>query len=117
MSTQNLEILGQFLMKIRDKSIIDWEMTIEGRLKSQRLQKIYQALEVFPEEQKELLLSLLPQIVDKTLHNLLFSLEQSPSFQLTANGSNVATESDGLEGGLYGDHGWITTFSSKVNPY
>ena len=117
MSTANLDTCGQFLMTIRDKSVKDWEMTFEGKLRSQRAQHIHQRLGVLTEDQKVLLLSLLPQIVDTTLHNLLFNLEQTPNMQLTSNGSNVVAESDGLAGELYGDHGWIARFSGKGNPY
>ena len=117
MPSEKLDAFGLFLMNVRDKSVTDWEMTVEGRMKSQRAQQIHQELGTLTPEQKELFSRLLPQIVDTTLHNLLWSLEQTPTTQIVSNGSNVASESDGLAGELYGNRGWISRFSSKGNPY
>jgi hypothetical protein len=102
---------------VRDEAIADWDMIIEGKMKDAVSQRIARAVEKRPEH-KALIHELIPQIVDTTLHHLLWTLEQDDSLELQVHDdsgetTNVADESDGLAGDLYD---WLPRFSKQRYP-
>jgi len=119
MSNPSLEKLGELLMRrVRDKAIGDWEGIVTGEMRGTTGARVRQQLTAFGPQQTNVLLKLLPQIVDTTLHHLLWTLEQEQSVNLLAKDEhdvfyNAREASDGLAGELYGDQGWIARFSSK----
>ena len=119
MSDPSLDKLGEFLIRrVRDKAIGDWEKVVAGEMRGTSAIRVRQQLTAFGPQQADLFLKLLPQIVDTTLHHLLWALEQERSLDLLAKdeqgiGHNVRDASDGLSGELYGHQGWIARFSSK----
>jgi len=65
--------------------------------------------------------AIVTEIVDNTIHNLLWGLEQTAHVQICVDGelghlSRVSYESDGLAGELYGDNGWVAR-SSKYRAW
>jgi len=87
-------------------------------MKGTTAEQVRQQIASFNPEQKAAVLQLIPQIVDTTLHHLLFTLDQEPSLRLTMIGpgtpaENVRDLSDGLTGEPFGNHGWIAKFSTK----
>ena len=120
MSKQILDHFGELLIKrVRDKAIGEWESIILGQMKGLRAERVSQHLRSFAPEQREKLISLVPQIVDSVLHHLLWTIEQEASVDVLAKAGedrklqSVRDASDGLPGELYGDFGWIARFSSK----
>lgn len=116
-----LDYFGEVLMKkVRDPAISQWEGIIDGRMKSASAQRVHDALAGLNPEQMEVLRSLVPQIVDTTLHHLLWTLEQNENIDVavktpTESVKSIRDVSDGLSGEVYGDDGWISSYSKK--PY
>src|SRR6266508_2720070 len=115
MTRKGLDKFGETLMThVRDEAIADWDMIIEGKMKDALSQRIARAVAKSP-EQKALIHQLIPQIVDTTLHHLLWTLEQDNSLELqvheeSGETTNIAEESDGLAGDLYD---WLPRFSKQ----
>jgi hypothetical protein len=119
MSQAAMDLFGQLLMtRVRDAAISDWTMLIDGRMKGERATRIRSILDRFPDTAKELLPSLVPEIVDSVLHHLLWALEQSDDVSVRVQVGNedvrnLRDASDGLAGELYSDEGWIARFSKE----
>jgi len=112
-----LDELGKILMeKVRDEAIDDWNRILSGRMKSDRAQAVHQRVSKMGAEAGALVREMVPQIVDTTLHHLLWTLEQNQErLRLTVvseeGETDAAAESDGLPGELYSGEGWIARFS------
>jgi hypothetical protein len=102
--------------RVRDEAIVDWDIIMAGRMKSDDAIKIRKRLSSFDQQNLAVLYRLVPRIVDTTLHHLLWTLDHVKSVDVsvrTVAGSlpSLREISDGLPGELYGDHGWIRRFS------
>lgn len=108
-----LNEFGQILIQeTRDKTITRFEKMVDGSLKSISAKAVQEKFNGFSAEQLEVVEWLIPQIVDSSLHNLLFMIEEHPELEVIYKGVNVNEESDGLAGELYTEDGWIEQFSS-----
>lgn len=119
MERQVLDFFGQVLMsRIRDEAIGNWQAKFQGEMKDDESKKIVEALSTFSAEQVELIMELVPKIVDTTLHHLLWTLEQEEDINVVVQMEenkviNIREVSDGLCGELYTEDGWIARFSHK----
>lgn len=59
----------------------------------------------------EIVIWLIPEIVDVSLHNMLFMIEENDDIELLFENENLKEISDGLAGELYTEDGWIDKFS------
>jgi hypothetical protein len=118
MATTPLEDFGRLLItRVRDEAIEQWDMILDGRMKDEDSQRLHRELRSQPAV-AEALARRVPEIVDTTLHHLLWTLEQARSIEVTVHGSEgsvreISKESDGLPGELYGPDGWIARFSQQ----
>ncbi|MCM3125997.1 MULTISPECIES: epimerase [unclassified Mesobacillus] len=117
MTAKFLDLFGEILMKnVRDEAIEQWEMTIQGKMKSEESQSVHNLISL--SGQSELINDLVPKIVDTTIHHLLWTLEQEEAIDITINNGNkpvsIKEMSDGLAGELYTEDGWINRFSNKA---
>jgi hypothetical protein len=117
MDAKFLDLFGEILIKnVRDEAIEQWDMTIQGKMKSEESQRLHNLISL--SGQSELINDLVPKIVDATLHHLLWTLEQDESIDVTINDGNkpvsIKDISDGLAGELYTEDGWINRFSNKA---
>ncbi|WP_149497049.1 hypothetical protein [Roseiconus lacunae] len=114
MSKQILEELGRRLMlEVRDETLSDWEMILDGRMKGERAERIR---ELTKDKDGGALASAIPEVVDSVLHHLLRWLEEEEQFRLVAQigaelSEGIAQESDGLSGELHTSEGWIARYS------
>jgi len=116
-----LDQFGRILMEsVRDQAIDDWDMILDGRMKSARAQDVRQKLSSLTPDQRETVRALVPQVVDDVIHHLLWTLEQRSGAVRVAvtapDGAveqNIAGASDGLAGEVHGDEGWLSRFSKK----
>lgn len=104
--------------KIRDEAIDDWERIFHGKMRDKESKKTFELLSTFSPEQVQFMISLFPEIIDTTLHHLLWTLEQEEDINVLVNAeenkcSNIREISDGLAGELYTEDGWISRFSNK----
>jgi len=118
MSNPALDKFGELLIKsVRDKAARDWERIINGETKGKTAQAVMHQIGSFNTEQREVLIKLVPQIIDTVLYHLLFTAEQEQNLKLIMrcddNEQNLKEISDGLAGELYGTQGWIARFSTK----
>jgi hypothetical protein len=106
------------MTRVRDKAILDWKKTVDGRMKGEIAAKIRRILEPLSEEQQQVFLSLVPEVVDTVLHHLLWTLEQEDNVRIgiladNEDVNNLKDISDGLAGELYSGEGWIARFSKE----
>ncbi len=117
MSQFMLEKFGEILIqKVRDEAINDWEKILNGKMKGLRAAEIRNLLSVYSIEQVKVFRELIPEVVDTTLHHLLWTIEQLDILKILFSDTDETTcdikeLSDGLPGELYGDRGWIKRFS------
>jgi hypothetical protein len=111
--SDKLNGFGELLMKdVRDISIRTMDKIIDGRMKGEIAKKIQEELETI-DEKEEILKKIVPYIVDRTLDNLLFCLEQNSEIELLYEEENIVQLSDGISGELYSDDGWIARYSKE----
>jgi hypothetical protein len=119
MSNPLLDKFGELLItRVRDKAIGDWERIVSGQMRGATAERVKQQLASVDTQMRLVLLSLVPQIVDTTLHHLLWTVEQERSVDIVTKGENgiahsIRDVSDGLAGELYSEQGWIVRFSNK----
>jgi ferritin len=117
MNNESLDCFGEFLMKrVRDMSISHWEKIISGKLKSADGQMMHKKIvESFSDI--EILEEVVKKVVDTTLHNLLWGLEEDDIVDVIVerddHKESIKVISDGLAGELYTEDGWIARFSHK----
>lgn len=116
MNNKFLDLFGEILMqRVRDEAIEQWEMTLKGKMKNENSQRLYNLATA--SGQSQLINELVPQIVDTTLHHLLWTLEQEDSIDISVSNddkkASLKALSDGLPGELYTEDGWISRFSNK----
>jgi hypothetical protein len=116
MNKTALDAFGKILMeRVRDWSIQDCDKIISGQAKGVTAERLHQVLATFDAAHRQVLYRITPEIVDITLHYLLWMFEQEEQIDIT-----VCTEvgivpslreiSDGLAGELYD---WIPRFSKQ----
>lgn len=117
MAKQALDYFGEVLMQqVRDAAIAHWKMVVDGKMKDESSKQIFAKIKQAKLD-KEVLSEIISKTVDTCLHNFLWMLEQEEENVIVSVSheditvSNVAEESDGLAGELYGNNGWIKRFS------
>jgi len=75
----------------------------------------------FDESQIETLKKCIALILSQSMHSFLYALRINADFDgnidVLSNGLSIAKISDGIEGELYGEDGWITVFSKYRDIY
>jgi hypothetical protein len=122
MTNANLDEFGKRLIQeVRNKTLSDWHRILSGQMKGIRAERIRDSLAAVvsatPQESNAVT-SLIPEVVDSVLHNLLTWLEQDEDYSVSVQVqgeimNNILASSDGLAGELYGTRGWIQTFSES----
>jgi len=117
-----LDLAGKLITeRVRDDTIDKSNDVIDGVLKSQQAQLIYEKLKHLSTNDKEAVKELIRLTVDSAIHNTLWLVEESPDVDLTVffNDTEVhlSEESDGLSGELYSEDGWIERFSKHPPTY
>jgi hypothetical protein len=107
---------GEFLMTtLRDEAIDFFDRLAAGRMKSYRDKTLADDLARLTPEQREIARRSVIAALDHGLHDFLFALsegqELGASVAVTVDGRNVAEQSDGLHGELFGDSGWFSKYS------
>jgi len=111
-----LDRFGKLLMEqVRDESIEDWTYILDGSMKGETAEKFRPELSRLDSGTLALIERLVPEIVDTTLHYLLWTLDQEESVEIavkTPAGKvpSLREVSDGLAGDLYD---WIPRFSKQ----
>lgn len=114
MSKNELEYFGEKLMKeVRDETISTLDMMIDGRMKGSTAQQVKEKISILNEEQLDIIKWLIPKITDIGLHNLLVMIEQNDDIKVLVKENDIKEISDGLDGELYTEDGWIERLSDE----
>lgn len=118
MNENILDYFGKMLISsVRDETITSWDMILNGKMKGITAQQVREKMSNFNDEQIEVLRWLIPKITDSSLHNLLVMFEQNDEIKIEVydgqKNNDIKQISDGLEGELYTDDGWIKRFSKE----
>lgn len=102
------------MQEVRDYVHEDMEKILDGRMRGSQAEEIRAMVTSFG-NCRPLLEMIIPYVIDRTLSQLLFTLEEHSEFELQIESSqgtkvNAASESDGLAGELFGE-GWIRRYS------
>src|SRR2546423_496034 len=84
-----LDRFGEFLMhRVRDQAIADWDSIIAGKMKSDRARELHERMKVLSPDAIEAIRALIPQVVDSTLHQLLWGLEEVDDISVEVAGGD-----------------------------
>ena len=111
-----LEKFGKFVIEnFRDRAIDQHLMMQRGELRSPAVEKLQSRLASLPPEHKELVSTIVADVIDVALHDILFGLQDAHDrklgIELTVDGTNIAGQSGMLQGEPLGANGWIANFS------
>lgn len=111
---ENLDEFGKiFINEVRDSTIYSIDNMINGSMKGKTTQEIKEKFLDLSDKHIDVIKWLVPKIVDISLHNMLFTIEQYDEIELLFNQENLKNTSDGLAGELYTEDGWINRFSKE----
>ena len=114
MDNEKLEKFGElFVKEVRDNTIEMFQKMVNGNLKGLTAQTVQNKLVIFDEQQKDIILWLISKVIDQSMYNMMFLVEEYEEIDITYEGENINEMSDGLSGELYTEDGWIQKFSSK----
>jgi hypothetical protein len=107
---------GEFVVtNFRDKAIEQYEMLKDGHLRAKRMQDLYARLSAMPKEQRDLVGTIVTDVLDTALHDVLFAIQDAHDrglgIEVIVNGENIAKLSGMLHGEIQGNEGWIARFS------
>ena len=116
-----LDLFGETLMKqVRDTQIQFWDELLAGKIKHRNYQPVYDRLrETLDPEQTASVRDVIPYVVDNVIAHTLGMLQSRRNEIKVAvymDGlvvSDLYKASDGLEGELYTEDGWIARFSKE----
>lgn len=114
-----LDYFGKVLMeRVRDHAIFEMDGALSGHMVDESSKEIRTALRGYSQEDIEVLKWLIPQIVDKTIHYLLWTLDTDEAINVTVETGSETSHSlreisDGLCGETYGEDGWIALYSKE----
>ncbi|EEF59987.1 hypothetical protein [Pedosphaera parvula] len=93
----------------------------KGAYKTPALQELQRDIMSLAVETKKLLLECIADSIHATTHDFLFALQEAHDrklgIEVTVDGVNIAAESDGLQGELFGDNGWVAKYSKYPNVF
>ena len=111
-----LDKFGAFVMhNLRDRAIERHTLLQKGKLKAPAVLELQSAVAALPKDTQKLLLSCIVDSVDVAIHDFLFALQEAHDMEagveVLVDETNIADESDGLQGETYGKRGWIASHS------
>lgn len=115
-----LDKFGQFVMRnLRDRAISQHLKLQAGEWRAPAIQELQAAVVGLPEETRRLLLRCIVDSIDTATHDFLFALQDAHDrklgVELLVDRANVAEVSDGLQGELHGERGWIQRYSEYAH--
>lgn len=116
MSDPRLDKVGEFVTtRLRDRGIACAEQLIAGAWKAPALAGTQASVGRLSLEEQKLVREVVVESIDVAIHDFLFALGETSGFEsgveLRCAGVNVAELSDGLQGELFSEDGWVARFS------
>src|SRR4051812_19944587 len=111
-----LNEFGKLLMRdVRDSTLETYQATELGTMNAESLQEFHRSLCRLAPEDRALARTVVVRFTDEAIHNLLWMIESTDSVDLVARDEgqvhSLSEISDGLPGELYGNDGWISSYS------
>lgn len=104
-----------FVQNLRDSMFDRLEMLLAGKSKAPATKKLQTQVKGLSDTDKQTIRELVESVVTSGMHDFLFALQEMADFdnsiRVLVDGVEIATESDGLHGELFGKNGWIAQFS------
>lgn len=112
----SLDKFGEFIVvNLRDKAIETAEMLLENGSKSPQTKILQDELSTFNAAQKAIVANTVKASIDAAIHDFLFAIEEQADFendiQIIVNEENIVEMSDGLQGELFTQDGWLEKYS------
>lgn len=112
----SLDKFGEFIVvNLRDKAIETAEMLLENGSKSPQTKILQDELSTFNAAQKAIVANVVKTSIDAAIHDFLFAIEEQADFendiQIIVNEENIVEMSDGLQGELFTQDGWLEKYS------
>lgn len=112
----SLDKFGEFIVvNLRDKAIETAEMLLENGSKSPQTKILQDELSTFNAAQKAIVANVVKTSIDAAIHDFLFAIEEQADFendiQIIVNEDNIVEMSDGLQGELFTQDGWLEKYS------
>ncbi len=112
----SLDKFGEFIVvNLRDKAIETAEMLLENGSKSPQTKILQDELLTFNAAQKAIVANAVKTSIDAAIHDFLFAIEEQADFendiQIIVNEENIVEMSDGLQGELFTQDGWLEKYS------
>jgi hypothetical protein len=116
MPNQHLDTFGKFLIEnLWDRAIHHHLLMERCHWKAPALQIVQSQLNATPPEVKQLIRECVAQALLTATHDFLFALQEAHDLnkriEVNVDGQNIAAVSDGLQGELFTEDGWIARFS------
>jgi hypothetical protein len=109
------------MTKLRDEAIDYFDRLAAGWWKAAGTKALQDDLAGLTPEQRDVARRCVIAALDHGLHSFLFALSEGESpgggATVTVAGCDVAEQSDGLHGELFGDDGWFAKFSRYERPH
>lgn len=112
--SEELDEFGQlFIEEVRDVSIRRVKAILSGTLKAEPDRILHAELSAIGH--RETLEEFGVYVVNHVVFNILWFFEQNEDYRLIGpSGSSLSEESDGLQGELFTEDGWIARFSDET---
>ena len=112
----SLDKFGEFIVvNLRDKAIENAEMLLDNRSKAPQTKILQDELSTFNAAQKAIVANVVKTSIDAAIHDFLFAIEEQADFendiQIIVNEDNIVEMSDGLQGELFTQDGWLEKYS------
>ena len=111
---------GEFVVRnLRDKAIKQHKILLCGQLKGKYIQELQSQVVKLPDEYKQLIESIVIDIIDTAAHDLLYAIQdgcdRDIGIDVIVDGHNVAKSSGMLHGEYFGEGGWVKRYSEYAN--
>ena len=119
---QSLDKFGEFVIKnLLDQGIDKFKRLSNGEIEAPSLQGLQQDSQSFNAKDMEVVQRLIVEIMTSTTHDFLYALQEraelKEDIQITVDNNSITELSDGIQGELFSDNGWIKRYSSYGDLY
>lgn len=112
-----LELVGRVVAAARDEGRDLAERLLSGRARAPSFAELQTRLAGLDAAEKALVVQVTEECLVAALHSLLFAMTgEDGAPAIVVEGRNVADDSDGLHGELFGEGGWLARFSKYGAP-
>ena len=111
-----LDKFGEFFVRnFRDKMLNDLEMLLAGSWKAPAVQGLQERLAAMSDDQRDAIRDTAERLITSGMHDFLSAVQEDfdaeGTIRFVVDGADISQTSDGLQGELFGEGGWIERFS------